>query len=636
MRFHNNKNASQDAGVAPRNPDGHDSHGHAPGHLSQQQSSIVSTSLSGVVWSNHTVEEPNFSAISAIRSLNVLAIDEVAYLHELSVLIKRSLSTLRELRIGMASQLCTSGWPRGDSRLSHVQRGGPIALLMSKVCDTSVPQPCLRQDDVCMKHGTANAPAETHSQSADPIPSSPLSNMTSRLDNASIDPALMRDGEGSHDVELSEPFESSMGAPGDGASCLGGNSNDVDNQKSFMPPEPEHHEANDGSGSLDNLNELGKLNIEVLEFEKMTINVPVLQKGVDWSFVTSLTLLQCGDTEALWKALRKTYAPLATVRKSTILSIPTQSIDKRGSQPRLRRMPSSDIAPTAPIEYRLKLKRLHTDTVSSALISFLKETLAPNSLEWMFLQDSGDFASPVTVDSIYKGPLKRHRASLTKLLIDSSIGPENSRPRNVASKKWILNRDILTFITSGKMQKLRELSFVTEYKDWHLFLQRIPRITELRSLHVPFIADHPYERSLNVKELAMGIVDVLMLRQEIPLCYLAISNKCYEIVETKAKRKRSSNDPDLLTNAADDSSEDDEDHIDGQDNDADDDEDDEEEPSTAPDASPAADELDDEADESLSSADEEEGSQAPIRLKLREILFYDDKISIFKARHARL
>jgi hypothetical protein len=72
-------------------------------------------------------------------------------------------------------------------------------------------------------------------------------------------------------------------------------------------------------------------------------------------------------------------------------------------------------------------------------------------------------------DAIYRGPLKRHRASLRKLMIDSS----DKVPRAATSstdgtrwRAWMPSRDVLNFITSGRMSSLRELSIAVDYKDW--------------------------------------------------------------------------------------------------------------------------------------------------------------------------
>jgi hypothetical protein len=72
-------------------------------------------------------------------------------------------------------------------------------------------------------------------------------------------------------------------------------------------------------------------------------------------------------------------------------------------------------------------------------------------------------------DAIYRGPLKRHRSSLKKLLLDSSDRIPRGPTSSVDSTKWkawMPNRDVLNFITSGRMSSLRELSVAIDYKDW--------------------------------------------------------------------------------------------------------------------------------------------------------------------------
>ena len=205
-----------------------------------------------------------------------------------------------------------------------------------------------------------------------------------------------------------------------------------------------------------------KLRLEVLELERIPMCVSVLQKTVDWTVLTSLTLLNCDSDEELWKALRRTYTP----RPSSMIAPGANTThSKRNSQIPQRRS-ALQSPPGCPVEYRLKLKKIHTNTVSPALISFLKETLAPNSLEWMFLQDRTHPISKVTIDAIYRGPLRRHRSSLKKVMIDSDDRRAEGGSRLHKWKRWMLNREVLLFIMSGKMSCLRELAVSIDYKDW--------------------------------------------------------------------------------------------------------------------------------------------------------------------------
>lgn len=181
-----------------------------------------------------------------------------------------------------------------------------------------------------------------------------------------------------------------------------------------------------------------RLQLETMEMERVIIDIKIIQESIDWSTITSLTLLQCGRHEELWKALRVAYTPRSISFTKQLLN------------------------PSLTSDYRLNLKRIHTDSVSPALISFLKETLSPDSLQCMFLQDGREYKSLVTIEAIFRGPLRRR---LTKVMIDSAIGKPDST-RNLKRKKWIVKREFLAFITSGKMKCLRELAISVEYKDW--------------------------------------------------------------------------------------------------------------------------------------------------------------------------
>jgi hypothetical protein len=168
----------------------------------------------------------------------------------------------------------------------------------------------------------------------------------------------------------------------------------------------------------------------------------------------------------------------------------------------------------------------------------------------------------------------------------------------------------------------------------HVLLQRLPRLKTVRSLYIHYIVGHPHGNLLDIQELALHILDLISLRLETELCYLAISNKCFEILERRAptsqssRRRRSSSLPssDLnnrhpLIRHEDDDDEDDED-------DAMDEED--EEYQDAEEFDSVGDSTDGESDDDWPA-----GAQSEVRLRLQEILFYE-KITVFKARHMRL
>lgn len=161
------------------------------------------------------------------------------------------------------------------------------------------------------------------------------------------------------------------------------------------------------------------------------------------------------------------------------------------------------------------------------------------------------------------------------------------------------------------------------------------------------------------------MTDIITLRPEIRLCYIGIGAKCFEILESRDKGSRKKGDSSAdLTDEASASAEalgsstdgaiDDvaqaEDAVEGEtseeedDDDDDDDSDDENTPTSATDPDESQTEEDEEGseqdgeDEDSDDDDDDfvEPNKGGVKLRLREILFYDDKVAIFKARHGKL
>lgn len=659
IRFHDNQAALHDAGLLgstriTQNPTETSASSSASLSPPSQYPRLMEPGHYGVdkiEWSDHHVEQPNFSKLPPLRSLTVLDIDEARYLVELSVLLGASLGTLRELRIGMASTIYIPPSLQADPKAAALFTGGIFTLLVSKIYD-HYKALCTRKDS--LKNVThAHSPIKSDQpqfRQDNQVPTTGLSllslqsnelhdftskvptleeaatslnaqaSLASRVEMDPIDPALSGQNSSSIDNRDVDGTETDVAAK-------------QEEQKREVLGKPSEFKTQnlniDAAAVDDLLIPTERLKLEVLELERLTKIVPrVLSRSMDFTVLTSLTLLQCGNQSGLWDRLKKDFAP----RKSLVVSLSAQKPDAVGSQSPLPHQLSSESL-LRNVEYRLQLKKIHTDAVSSDLVSFLKTTLAPNSLEWMFLQDTETFISPVTLEAIYRGPLRRHRASLTKVMIDSAYGPPSGRTHVQAARKWMLNRDVLKFVTSGKMSKLRELAIAIEYKDWHLFLQQLPNISHLRSLHVTNIVDHPYGSSLDVKDLARGAIDVVALRPEVELCYLAIKNKCFEILERNHTKKPKGQNPTATDDSDDDTQ--DGDHQDDGDDDDDEDSDDGGAAAVPPAIEPGA--MDsDTGSITTDDEDDDQGKSTKMKLKLREILFYDDKISIFKARHGRL
>ena len=94
----------------------------------------------------------------------------------------------------------------------------------------------------------------------------------------------------------------------------------------------------------------GKLRLQTLELERISLSVAVLQKAFDWTVLTNITILDCSQHEKLWVMLRKHFQPtqLGSSNSST----------KHGSG--------------ISLQYHLSLRKIHTDAASHALIRFLR------------------------------------------------------------------------------------------------------------------------------------------------------------------------------------------------------------------------------------------------------------------------
>lgn len=598
------------------------------------------------------VEHPNFSVLPALKSLSVLDIDELAYLDEMAVLIGKSLDKLRELRVGIARHAMTKDWvtvwegeqlrqvdpdypTAGSLTIGEKRLGGVMGILTGFVCD-------MRKPRIVLPERRRHRRTSSRTSASATIPESPVTASAEMPSALTQTAGIANLG----DVITETADEDPMGMTEETAPLHVDSSHELQSELSSDPAietalqaiapttEPPTTSLLDQEPvTLDSLEDVQQpwlenvLKLESLELERVPISVPVLQKAINWTTLTSLTLLHCGNHEQLWKTLRKQFAPTP---KSPVYPTPRRTAapsPKKGGKPSL---------PDADLVYHLNLRKVHTNTVSPALVSFLKETLAPNSLEVLFLQEARSYNSPVAVEAIYRGPLRRHRNSIKKLLIDSSEKGVDGMPTNSNRwRRWILSRDILAFVCSGKMPALRELGMAIDYRDWHFFLQHLPSVPQLRSLYLPFLANHVSGPNVDPRELALQIVDIVALRSEVELCYMGIANKCFEILENRKEDALKSEwhvlpsgfvDPDAVPSDADED--------DDEDDDADDEDevehlDDEAEEETESDE----DDIDDDTD---SEADGAEFGRHAARLRLREILFYDDKVAIFKARHGRL
>ena len=187
------------------------------------------------------------------------------------------------------------------------------------------------------------------------------------------------------------------------------------------------------------------LKLETLELERVPLSIPVALHALDWRQLTTLTIFRCEGHEKLWRALRRQFSP---------------SVSSRSKHSRREGDQSAS-------EYRLNLRHIHTDAVSPYLLLFIKDTLAPNTLQTLFLHEAPMYDSIVHIDAIYKNAIKTHHLSLQKILVDSTQrAPGGSEMPSVRWYKWMFTRQMLTFLSSGRMPRLRELSIALHSKDW--------------------------------------------------------------------------------------------------------------------------------------------------------------------------
>ncbi|KAJ5699847.1 hypothetical protein N7536_002860 [Penicillium majusculum] len=511
------------------------------------------------------VEHPSLSVLPPLKSVAVLDIDEPAYVEELALLIERSRHRLSELRIGIAEKAHMSAWllcgKDSDGSTSWPRANGVLGILTQQHLDN-------KQDNAIIACSD-----EKSLPSDNPISKSPNSTESS--------PPLTTNGEQQSPSTKDKKPPPSSGLP----------------NRSACSPSPSDRPDSE------------MLYLKVLELERVPLSVPTLLPAVDWTGLTTLTIMRCEDHEKLWRALRRKYAPPAMPTKRP------QDAERRAS--------------ASSAEYSLNLKHIRTDTVSPYLILFIKDALAPNTLESVYLHEAPGHESAVQIDAIYRHILRKHRQSLRKVLIDATdriIGTGYSGTR---WHKWMFNHDMVSFVTSGKMPQLKELGMAMHYRDWHFFLQRLPNMPQLRALYLPHI-HHTVHRDL--KELALQVLDIVSIRPDLKIAYIGLHLKCFQILEARNDDNPLDFDDHPTIDHSPAHSEDEDEGWANPNHASNEGSDDSEE-----DGSGAADTdlLSSDPDDYDTEPDEEQGASR-IRYRLQEILFYDEKVSIFKARHGVL
>jgi hypothetical protein len=423
------------------------------------------------------VEYPTLSVLPPLKSLSVLDIDELDYLDEMSILISKSKDRLRELRVGISAKavnrdfaLAWDGpdlhqvdhkaeWP-GANTIGDRRLGGVLGVLLGRVFDIRKKQKRSEKKDssTSIASSTPIPPEIQHLQIQTTVP---IGTQNSDVLLNHIPEVLEHDvpDEDWATKESNILSEAVLSSPSVTFNIDGGSPTN-DTNGLVLHPHLSSNTAESAQSDVDSLTALisaheisstagvpndsasqpeiaagvplrrsqshsqrqsyfseaqtverqrleGKLRLQTLELERVPLSVAVLQKAFDWSVLTNLTILDCSQHEKLWIMLRRHFQP-------TPLGA-SHSSSKHGSN--------------TSSQYHLNLKKIHTDAASSALIAFLKETLAPNTLETLFLQD-------------------RKRSNATNVTIVSDI----SHVENIAP-----NLKTNTNLSFNRMQSIEDL-----------------------------------------------------------------------------------------------------------------------------------------------------------------------------------
>ncbi|KAI5466423.1 hypothetical protein BGZ63DRAFT_131184 [Mariannaea sp. PMI_226] len=426
-----------------------------------------------VPYRESSVEYPTYSILPALQSIAALDVNELSYLDELAILVERSKSVIREFRLSIATRSVGDDFAqiKGDQR--RLRQYDPDACWPgeSRIGDRRLGGVLgivlARVYDI----------RENHPRSAKRDPEPRSSSAVAGSSHAS--PML----------PLTEP---PAGASTNQFGSRGKPSTDE------TSPIAEKAES--------------KLTLECLELAQVPLYTAIAANAFDWTVLTTLTILDCDRSDRLWRLLRETFRSTPS---------PTRPLRRESSGRHLKEVPV----------YHLKLKNIHVDITTFAFLQFVKDTLAPHTLEILFLHDRRRTPRPtVPIAKVYEQTVKRHLGSLKKLLLDSSHPDTLSHSGDMRRMCWALPSDLLLEVTSGCMTALKELSVCVSPRDWHTILQRLPNMPKLTALHIPSLGreNSPAEST----QLALQIVDVITLRPEIRLCFLAIRDFCFQIVES--------------------------------------------------------------------------------------------------------
>ncbi len=358
-----------------------------------------------IPYSESQVEYPTFSVVPPLRSLTVLDIDELAYLDEMAVLIGNSKDRLQELRVGMSAKAQHKDfiqiwdgadlqqidphacWP-GESTIGERRLGGVLGVLVGRVYEIR------RKGGARLREKGGLLPVGQTATATSQTPPGGVPDVPQPIQGDAIQTAAGQEP-AAEGVALSGEINAAVPPAAVAATTVPASQPqsrmhvEVNNLKASHAVSKSAGRERSESRRRKRLD--GKLRLQTLELERVPLSMQVCGKAFDWTTLTSLAILDCAQHENFWRLLRRQFQPTAVGAGFGLSTSSTKAGNNSTS-----------------MQYHLNLKRIHTDVTSTPLLAFIKETLAPNSLEVLFLQDRRRGTGPpsVTLNAIFKEALK--------------------------------------------------------------------------------------------------------------------------------------------------------------------------------------------------------------------------------------
>ncbi|KAL9608048.1 MAG: hypothetical protein Q9167_007088 [Letrouitia subvulpina] len=224
--------------------------------------------------------------------------------------------------------------------------------------------------------------------------------------------------------------------------------------------------------------------LKEFKIQYIPLKASLVGRALDLDILKRITLLNAGNQEPFWKLLTRLQATRST---------------------------------------RMAFESIHTDSVSSAFLTFLTTF---EGLTELFLMersqktdlDPTNIKTVVDIKDIRRIGLQNHLGSLKKIMI-----------RNDASLSWDLDgTTILTLATQTK--QLKELAISLSSKNSHILIQNISEFKELKALHLLAVRGAS-SGAVAQLEFLNSIVDSISQKPQ-KIEFLAIENSLAQVVRS--------------------------------------------------------------------------------------------------------